>query len=130
VRQDAGDILAVPSGLWHSVVSDAGINAIGEWYERGDGMGGRPRSPDHLLTYLLTTYLLTYYRDMMLDSTVVNVVCRRALSLVSGGVLTRHPFRIRINRDMRCWTESITVVCRRALGCEWGCINKDRTGQC
>ena len=43
VRQNAGDILAMPSGLWHSVVSDAGTNAIGEWYERRNGMGGRPR---------------------------------------------------------------------------------------
>jgi hypothetical protein len=30
---------------------------------------------------------------------------------------TRHPFRIRIYRDMML---DSTVVCRRALGCEWG----------
>ena len=32
-------------------------------------------------------------------------------------VCTRHPFRIRIYRDMML---DSTVVCRRALGCEWG----------
>ena len=35
---------------------------------------------------------------------------------------TRHPFRIRIYRDMML---DSTVVRRRALGCEWGEVDKE-----
>ena len=55
------------------------------------------------------------HRDMML----VSSVCRRALGCEWEGmraVCTRHPFRIRIYRNMML---DSTVVCRRALGCEW-----------
>ena len=39
---------------------------------------------------------------------------------------TRHPFRIRIYRDMML---DSTVVCRRALGCEWGGVIMDLRGK-
>ena len=51
------------------------------------------------------TYLLTYiriYRDMMLDSTVVNVACRRALRCEWGGGGTGLYLRPSLQRRPRC----------------------------
>ena len=43
MRQEAGDVVAVPLGVWHSVVSDPGTNAVGEWHRRERDASGRPR---------------------------------------------------------------------------------------
>ena len=42
MRQEAGDVVAVPLGVWHSVVSDPGTNAVGEWHRRERDASGRP----------------------------------------------------------------------------------------